>query len=304
MPAEICRIEMKVIPGPASLELGAKIAERMGVESHPAEHRLFPDGESIFRITAEVKAEVVVIVQTTFPDPDKSLLQLFLMTDAAKDAGAKEVVCVVPYLAYARQDKRFLKGESLSLKTTINLLGVSGADKLMVVDVHEPEALGKFCTEAKIELINLSAIPLLAEYLRLNGFKGAYSLSPDEGAVKLAKAAGSVLGGDVSFFTKERDLHTGDIEMVVKDLDVRDRDVVVFDDIVSSGGTTARAVKGLISQGASQVAAACTHGLFMGDARTKILDAGADVLVATDTVHTQTSIVSVSTLIADYLNKM
>jgi len=292
---------MKIIPGPASPELGAKIAERMGVKPHPTEHRLFPDGESYIRITAPVKGETAVIVQTTFPDPDKSLLQLFLMADAAKDAGAKEVVCVVPYLAYARQDKRFLEGESLSLKTTINLLGVSGADKLIVIDVHEPEALGKFCDEAKIELINLSAMPLLAEYLKQNGFNGAYSLSPDEGAVELANAGGAVLGGDVSFFTKERDLHTGDIEMVVKNLDIRDRDVVVFDDIVSSGGTTARAVKGLIKQGVSRVAAACTHGLFMGDARSKILDAGADVLVATDTVHTQTSLVSVSTLIADYL---
>jgi ribose-phosphate pyrophosphokinase len=294
---------MKVIPGPASPELGARIAERIGVESHPAVHRLFPDGESYIRITTPLKGETVVIVQTTFPDPDKSLLQLFLIADAAKDAGAKEVICVIPYLAYARQDKRFMEGEALSLKTVSKLLGAAGVDRLIVVDVHEAEALEGFCEEAGVQLTNLSAMPDLAEYLKMNGFDGAFSLSPDEGAIDLAESAGAVLGGEVSFFTKERDRHTGDIEMVVKDIAVRGRRVVVFDDIVSSGGTTARAVKGLKKQGASRVAAACTHGLFMGDARSKILDAGADMLVATDTVQTPTSLVSISRLIAGHLKK-
>ena len=294
---------MKVIPGPASPELGARIAERIGVESHPAVHRLFPDGESYIRIPASLKGETAIIVQTTFPNPDKSLLQLFLMVDAAKDAGAKEVVCVVPYLAYARQDKRFLEGEALSLKTVSKLLGASGVDRLIVVDVHEPDALGKFCDAAGVEMINLSAMSILAEYLKENGFEGAYSLSPDEGAVDLARAAGTVLGGDVSFFSKERDLYTGEIEMVVRDLDVRERDVVVFDDIVSSGGTTARAVKGLKSQGAGRVSAACTHGLFMGDATERIKEAGADIIVSTDTVLSPLSLVTVAGLIAGYLKR-
>jgi ribose-phosphate pyrophosphokinase len=275
----------------------------MGVESHPAVHRLFPDGESYIRITTSLKGETAVIVQTTFPDPDKSMLQLFLMVDAAREAGAKEVICVVPYLAYARQDKRFLDGEALSLQTIAKLLGASGVNQLIVVDVHEEEALRVFCDEAGVQVTNLSAMPDLAEYLKVNGFDGAYSLSPDEGAIELAKSAGAVLGGEVSFFTKERDRHTGEIEMVVEDIAVKGRNVVVFDDIVSSGGTTARAVKGLKKLEAGRVAAACTHGLFMGGAREKIIDAGADMLVATDTVQTSMSLVSVSGLIADHLKK-
>jgi ribose-phosphate pyrophosphokinase len=294
---------MKVIPGPASPELGARIAEKIGVASHPAIHRLFPDGESYIRITTPLQGETVVIVQTTFPDPDKSLLQLFLIVDAAWDSGAKEVICVVPYLAYARQDKRFLEGEALSLKTIAKLLGVSKVDQLIVVDSHEEKALREFCDEAGFQLMNLSAMPDLAQYLKMNDFDGAFSLSPDKGAINLAKSAGAVLGGEVSFFTKERDRHTGEIEMVVKDIAVKGREVVVFDDIVSSGGTTARAVKGLKKLEAGRVAAACTHGLFMGSAREKILEAGADVLVATDTVQTPMSLVSVSSLIANYLKK-
>jgi ribose-phosphate pyrophosphokinase len=225
---------MKVIPGPASLELGARIAERLDVESHPAQHRSFPDGESYIRITTPLQGETAVIVQSTFPYPDRSMLQLYLMADAAGDAGANEIVCIVPYLAYARQDKRFLEGEALSLKTITKLLGASGADRLIVIDVHEEKALGKFCDDAGVELTNLTAMPDMAEYLRVNGFEGAHSLSPDEGAVDLAKTAGDVLGGEVSFFTKERDLHTGELEMAVRDLDVRGRSAVVFDDALTA----------------------------------------------------------------------
>jgi ribose-phosphate pyrophosphokinase len=294
---------MKVIPGPASPELGARIAEQMGVEFHPVVHHLFPDGESYLRITAHLKGETTVIVQTTFPYPNKSLLQLFLMVDAARDAGAKEIICVVPYLSYARQDKKFLEGETLSLKTIVKLLEASGADRLIVIDVHKEEALEGFCNEVGVQMTNLSSMPDLAMYLKMNGFDGAFSLSPDEGAIGLAESAGAVLGGEVSFFTKERDRYTGEIEMVVKDIAVRGKSVVVFDDIVSSGGTTARAVKGLKKLEACQVAAACTHGLFMGSAREKIIDAGADILVSTDTVQTTTSLVSVSRLLADHLKK-
>ena len=294
-------VEMKVIPGPASLELGVRIAERLGVAFYPAVHRLFPDGESYIRIKAPLRGEIATVVQTMFPNPDKSLLQLCLMADAARDAGAKEVICVVPYLAYARQDKRFLDGEALSLKTLSKLLGASGVDLLVVVDVHEEKALEGYCNEAGIQVKNLSAMPDLAEYLKQNGFEGAYSLSPDVGAVDLVRGAGTVLGGEVGFFTKERDLHNGEIVMVMRDLDVQGRDVGVFDDIVSSGGTTAMAIRGLKKQGVGRVAAACTHGLFIGNAMEKIIEAGADIIVSTDTVGSPLSQVTVADLISSFL---
>ncbi len=293
---------MKVIAGPNSEDLGTRIAENLGIESKNVVHRLFPDGESYIRLGVTLKGEIAIIVQRTIPFPDRSLIQLYLMADAAKDAGAKEIVCIVPYLVYSRQDKRFLEGEALSLKTIAKLLRASGVDQLITVDVHEEKALGDFCGDVGIEFSNLTAMPDLAEFLRLNGFEGAYSLSPDEGASDLAETAGKVLGGKVGFFSKERDLHTGEIEMVVKDLDVEGKKAVVFDDIVSSGGTTARAVKGLKTQGAIHVAAACTHGLFMGNAEDRIMSAGADILLATDTILSSLSLVTVSKLLSDFLS--
>jgi len=296
-------IEMIIIPGPASRGMGERIARELG-EAHPVEYRVFPDGESYIRLTAPVEGETAVIVQTTSPSPDTSLMQLFLMAATAVELGAERVVCVVPYLAYARQDKRFLKGEALSLDAVLHLLEAAGADDLIVVDAHNAESLRRVQGRYRIRVKNLSAIPLLAEYLRERGYSGAYSLSPDKGAIDLARSGGKVLGGPSDFFVKRRDRRTGEIKMAVKDLDLRGRNAVVFDDIISSGGTMARAVAGLKALGARQVAAACTHGLFIGAAEKRIRDAGADLIVSTDTVETGFSHVSVAGLVAEKLKAM
>ena len=295
---------MIVMPGPASLELGGRIAEKLGFDSHPVDHRVFPDGESYIRLTAPVEGETVVMVQTTFPNPDRGVVQLLLMVRAAKDLGAERVVCVVPYLAYSRQDKRFREGEALSLDTVVALLDDAGGDDLIVVDVHNEESLERLQEKTSLGIVNLSAMPLLAGHLKGLGFRGAYSLSPDEGAKHLADAAARVLGGGSGFFEKIRDRKTGEIEMAVKDIELGGKDAVVFDDIISSGGTTAAAVRGLKNQGAKRVAAACAHGLFMGGAEERIRDAGTDLIVSTDTVLTSLSRVTVAGLIADHLYKI
>ena len=295
---------MIVIPGPASPELGERIARELGVASHPVDHRVFPDGESYIRLSAPVEGETAVLVQTTFPDPDRGVMQLLLTVGAAKDLGAERVVCVVPYLAYSRQDKRFREGEALSLDTVVGLLGDAGGDDLVVVDAHSEESLERLREKTGLGIANLSAMPLLAGHAKGLGFGGAYSLSPDEGARHLADAAAGVLGGGSGFFEKVRDRETGEIEMVVRDLVQGGRDAVVFDDIISSGGTTAAAVRGLKGQGAGRVAAACTHGLFMGNAEDRIREAGADLIFSTDTVQSPLSSVTVSGLIAGYLERL
>ena len=292
---------MIVIPGPASRELGEKIARELGVEAHPVDHRVFPDGESYIRLTAPVEGETAVIVQTTSPPQDTRLIQFFLMASTSADLGAERVICVVPYLAYARQDKRFLEGEALSLDIVLHLLEEAGADDLIVIDAHDADSLQRVQKQHRVRVENLSAIPLLAEHLKEIGYGGAYSLAPDKGAVHLAELGGEALGGGFGFFEKHRDLRTGEIEMMVRELDIEERDAVIFDDIISSGGTMAMAVAGLKRQGAKHVAAACTHALFRGDAENSIKDAGADCIVATDTVQTAFSKVSVARLIAEYL---
>lgn len=295
---------MMIVPGPASKELGEAIARQLGVETHPVDHRLFPDGESYIRLTADVKGETVVLVQTTAPDPDRKLVQLLVMARTARDFGARRVIACVPYLAYMRQDKRFLEGEAQSFDVVLGLLEDSGVDDLLVVDLHSEESLKRIQPRHRIRVHTLSAIPVIARYLKEHGYDGAYSLSPDEGRKDIVSRASEVMGGGFGFFEKDRDLRTGETIMLVKDLEVKGRKAVVFDDIISSGGTMARAIKGLKAQGAVKVAAACTHALFMEGAEERLRDAGADLILATDTVDSEHSVVSVVGLLADRLRSL
>lgn len=295
---------MLIIPGPASIELGNKIANLLEYKSYPVEHRLFPDGESYIKIHPELKDETAVIVQTTASDPDRRLMQLFMMTKTAKDYGANRIISLVPYLAYTRQDKRFQKGETLSLDVTLALLEKTGISDLIVFDIHNEKSLRLIEKDHKIKVHNLSAIPILANYLKKNNYENAYSLSPDKGAIHLAKKADSVLNGGHGYFEKQRDKKTGEIEMAVKDLDVEGKKAIVFDDIISSGGTMAKAVQGLKNQGASKVAAACSHALFMKGAEEKLIKAGVDLILTTDTTVNPYTQISISETVAEYLKKL
>ncbi len=295
---------MIVIPGPSSLGLGWRIAEALGVEPHPVEHRIFPDGESYIRLTKPVAGEKVVIIQTTAPSPDSKLMQLLLMAKTAKDFGADNIIAVVPYLAYARQDKRFLEMEALSLDVIISLLEASGVTDLVVVNIHNEVSIRAIEAKHSVKIHNLSAVSLLAEYLKSRGFDNAYSLSPDKGAIYIAEAASKILCGGYNYFEKTRDRKTGDIRMEVKNLNIFGRGAVVFDDMISSGGTMAKAVEELKAQGAQKVAAACTHVLYMPGAEEKIRRAGADIILSTDTIETPFSQVTVAGIIATKLKEL
>ena len=292
-------MDMIVIPGPPSLELGRKVAEGLRAKLVSADHKIFPDGETYIRLRGSVKGEETIIVQTTSPPQDRHLLQLFLMARTAKDYGAERVVAVVPYLAYARQDKRFLEGEVLSVDVVIRLIEASGVDALLTLDVHSSLLLERFRIPAK----SFSAIPLVAEHLKSRGFDGAFSLSPDKGALDLARMGGDILGGGYDSLEKIRDRRTGEVKTVEKALPVEGRDVVVFDDMISTGGTMALAV-GLAKRcGAGRVVAACTHPLLVGRAVERILGAGAEEIVGTDSVPGPHSPVSVAPLIVESLEK-
>jgi len=289
-----------VAPGPASQELGRKVAEILKSKIVPVIFKTFPDGESYLRLDGDVKNEEVVIVQTTGPPQDMHLIQLFLMVDAAKNLGAKRVIAAVPYLAYARQDKRFLSGEAVSIETFIKLIEASGTDQFLTVNIHEESVLKKFTIPAE----NLSAITLLAKHFKKKGLAGAFSLAPDKGALELAEEAERILNGGCGWLRKERDRLTGEIQVEEKKFNIKGRDVIVFDDIISTGGTTAAAVKMLKTQGAKRVYTACVHPLLVGEAQRKIMQSGAEEIVGTDCVSSPVSTVSVAPLIAEALAKI
>jgi ribose-phosphate pyrophosphokinase len=293
------RNEMIVIPGPASVELGKKVAAEINAGVVPVEFKRFPDGESYIRFDGAVEGRDVVIVQTTGPPQNENLVQLLLLADNAEDMGAKSTTAVVPYLAYARQDNRFRAGEALSVKTIVTLLKQCGVSRIVTVNSHNPGILRTL----SVPVEDLSAITLLAQHLKKQGLKNAVSLSPGKKGLNTALEASKVLGGKHDYIPTQRDRITGNVTIEKKAVPIRDKDVVIFDDIISSGGTMIKLVACAREQGAKRIYVACVHLMPIGDAIEKILDNGADGIVSTDTVPSQFSFVSVAPLIAQALKK-
>ena len=289
---------MKVICGPASKELAERISVQAGISNISVGSKIFPDGESYVRLEGEVKGETVAIVQTTSPPmQDGRLFQLAFMADAAKRAGASKVLAVVPYLAYARQDKMFLAGEGISVETIARMLKAAGIDELLTVNIHSEPTLAKFPFPAK----TVSAIPLIAKYFVEKGCKGAFALSPDKGAMYIAQQAQQILGGDCGHLNKTRDRYTGQTVQTTEGLNVKGQTVIILDDIISTGGTIVGAAKILREQGAEHVFCGCVHGLLIGDAEKRILDAGVEEIVGTDSVPGNVSKVSLAPLLSQEL---
>ena len=289
---------MIVVPGPASQRLGRSIAVELGVEPYPLEWRIFPDGESYIRYPRPIEGEGVVLVQSCPPPTDRNLIQLFLMAEGARKMGADNVSAVIPYLAYMRQDKAFRVGDVVSVEAVARLVQAVGIEEVVTVDVHSQESLAPF----KIPIKNVSAMPALAEYLRMLPMKRPLILAPDKGAKHHAELVAETLGvTDCIVLDKHRDRVTGQVDIDERTIDLAGREVVVVDDIVSTGVTIVKAAEMASKRMAKSIYVACTHALLMGDAKERIKQSGVTSIISTDTVENETSIVSVAPAIASIL---
>lgn len=291
---------MYIVPGQASLSLGQEIADQLKVDTIPVEYKNFPDGESYIRFTENLEGEDLAIIQSTGPPQDTHTMQLLFLIKTAKELGAKSVTAVTPFFAYARQMRRSRPGECVSAKGTIELIESAGADRFITVNIHEPEILDWF----NIPTENLSAVPLLTNYLKQEGLEGAFAFAPDDGALGLAEEADKILKGGCGWLQKKRDVITGELEICEKDFDVKDREVVVIDDIISTGATTQAAINVLKKQKASKVYVAVVHPIFVEDAFKRIMSAGAEGIVGTNSIPDKVNSISIAPIICEALKKL
>ena len=288
-----------VIAGPGGY-VAPRLAEALEAPLIEAEHKVFPDGEVYVRIPEGLGGKVAIVVQSMFPEQDRRFVEALLLVEAAKGVGAEHVVLVAPYTAYARQDRRFRTGEPISIKAVLHSLRVAGADAFITVDIHKPESLTYFGGPA----YNIDPAPVFAEALR--GEENLVVVAPDRGALRRAKSLAEQLGVSYDYLEKFRDRVTGEITMRPKELDVKGKTVVLVDDIISTGGTIAKAAEILRSQGASKVIVAVSHALMVGNASEKIAKAGVSRLIALDTVPPKPGVEvhSVAGLVADAVKRV
>jgi ribose-phosphate pyrophosphokinase len=285
---------MITVAGSASGKLAARVAKLLGCPLAKPEVTRFPDGESYVRVDYDFKDEHTIVVQSTCYPQNDNLIELFLLLDTAKDLGAKRVTAVVPYFGYARQDKRFKPGEAVSVRTICKLVERAGADDIFTVDIHEEEIMANF----SIPAYNLTAMSLIGRYVERLDLRDPIVLAPDQGALRHAKRVAAEFMADYDYLEKTRQTSTK-VVMRPKRLDVSKRDVVIVDDIISTGGTVIEAIKILKKQGARDIYAACTHPVLASGALKKIIATGARKVISTDTIEHRTSVISVAPVIAE-----
>ena len=280
-----------IVPGSASQEVAAALAAELDEPLAAVDYERFADGERLVRVhpPGESPPDRAVVVAATVSDG--AHVELLQLQDAARQQ-AGEVVTVVPYIGYARQDEAFEAGEPVSARAVARALS-SGTDRVVTVNPHETAVCDFF--EVPCEAVD--AAGRLAE--PLPALSDPLFLSPDAGAVDLAETVRNAHGGgEVDYFEKRRVSDT-EVEITPSDADTAGRDVVLVDDIVATGSTMSTAISQLDAP--ARVFVTCVHPLLAADARTKLANAGVDRVYGTDTVERAVSAVSAAPAIAERL---
>ena len=287
-------LSVTVIGGKASEDMAKKLAKRLKASFISSDLRIFPDGENKITINAKPRRGKIIIVNSTYPPVDSNLMQTLSLISKARQFSS-DVVSVIPYLGYARQDREFLPGEIVTLSVIAKLLKAAGASKVIVVDIHSQMGLKHFDIPVK----NVSAVQELVDHFKKLKLKDPLVVSPDLGGATRAEEFAKLYGTDFIALRKQRDRKTGKVEIMTLNLDgVKGRDLVLVDDMISTGGSIVKATEFLRKQKCRRVYVACTHALLIDNAGKKIKKAGISGIISTNTIPGNTSVVDVSGIIA------
>ncbi|GAC1669868.1 MAG: ribose-phosphate pyrophosphokinase [Candidatus Dormibacteraceae bacterium] len=270
---------LKLIAGSANLELAQRISTIIDVPLTDPRLRRFPDGEINVKIEDSMRGHDVFVIQPTSPPVNEHLMELFIILDALRRASAGRVTAVVPYYGYARKERKTQPREPISAKLVANFITLAGADRLLLLDLHAEAIEGFF----DVPTDHLSPHRIIADYLKTRNLHKLTIVAPDAGGGRRAEAVANNLAAPIAFGYKRR---SGDdeVELIAVSGDVKGRDCVVVEDIITTGSTIAKLAVALRNQGANKVLIAATHPVLTGDAVEKLKRAQVDEVIVTDSV--------------------
>ena len=289
-------VSFSVIGGTSSEDLARKIASKLKSKFIKCELRVFPDGESKITLKGIPKG-IAIVVQSIYPPVDSNLIRALALVSQARKHSS-QVFVVIPYLGYARQDRAFLPGEVITMELVAKMFKAAGASKIIVVDIHSMIALDHLQIPAK----NVSAVGELVKYFEKLKLKDPLVVSPDKGGIERARDFANLLSVDFIALEKHRDRKTG--EVTIKSTDhheVKGRDLILVDDMISTGGSIIKAAQYLKKQKCGKIYACCTHALLIENAEKKIKKSGVTRIVSTNSIPCETNIVDISPIIVKAL---
>jgi ribose-phosphate pyrophosphokinase len=298
--------DFALFSGSASDRLAESIGGRLNRQLSASAMRRFPDGELAVTLEESVRGRAVFVVQSTYPAVTESLFELLLYVDACRRAGARQITAVVPYLGYARADKRHARREAITASMLANLFGTAGLDQLVTIDLHSPQIEGFY----NIPVESLTAVPTLCDELGRSLPSNTVVVSPDEGRVQMAREFGRMLNLPIAVLHK---LRASPTETKVLNVigDVRGCACLIIDDMITTGGTIASAVAALLKAGASpEITVAATHGVLVEGAREQLSHPSIRRIVVTDSIAQRHSgwdrltVVSVAPMLAAAIQRL
>jgi ribose-phosphate pyrophosphokinase len=282
---------LMLFTGRSNPELSEKIAQILKVEMGGMKLTSFANGEIYARYKQSVRGSDVFLVQSVsnceFGSVNDSLMELLIMTDAAKRASARTVTAVITHFGYSRQDKKSAAREPITAKLVANMLTGAGVDRVISVDLHQGQIQGFF----DIPINHLTALPIFANYFQQKGLENLCVVSPDVGRAKAAKKLSDLLDADLAIMHKTRPAHNeAEISNVIGE--VAGKNCVLNDDMIDTAGTISASVAALLDKGAASVYVCATHGLFSGPAHDRLEKSKAREVIVSDTVPVPASMQS------------
>lgn len=277
---ELLGKKIKLFTLSSNRELAQEIADSIGVELGDCEVKRFMDGEVNVSIKETVRGHDVFVVQPTTNPVNEHLMELLIMCDALKRASAKTINLIIPYYGYCRQDRKSRSREPITSKLVADLLQTAGASRVIAMDLHAAQIQGFF----DIPIDNFLGLPILVNYLLDKNFENVVVVSPDHGGTVRARNFGEVLNAPIAIIDKRRpEPNKAEVMNIIGD--VNGKTCIIVDDICDTAGTLCAAANALIKAGATEVYAACTHGLLSGPAVSRIADSPIKEMIITNTVR-------------------